>query len=590
VLLILIVTAPAYSSTNGQPSTSPTEQAQVTPTPKPTPSVIGWNPETLTAIGNLWKLVVVIVGGAVFIALLIILRKQIRTFIDNIVDKSGHAGDVELKAGQLGLSLKSAAKDVAREAVEEAKDTEKAGMSQSAEVVSPAEEDPKLAGKEQQLEPKTSDEWTSDLVDALGKRNQEEVEKIYKNMQEAEINATQRKKNEALHLYAQYRFGDQSALRKLQEFTKEAEIASYAHRLLGISNEDGRNFEEALREYERAIETSLDEKRRVFDIVKAAECLFKLDKRQAAYTKIMKEVATAADPEALTELFRGLASLYGQAKDYEHRALALEKAIENAPNDTDLLFGAAYSYSEADMHNLSLLHYKTLLGFNPESSAALNNSGVTYDKLSLPNRSVASYKKAAKLNNTLASANIAYRYMNAGFSEEASIILKEASRQEHPHKNVGSAMASLAKKEETENEQETAIINAAIQQQSFLRSYAATYFTPTAEHSFAGIWLFSDGIEMIINQTDTSMVGEWLQAGKKSKIEGLITNNTAKVTLSKMQYYGDNKELFYNKDSAGYAYLSEDGRKLNIMTQKDNQHSFLTLTKKEDKEIPPGEG
>ena len=100
---------------------------------------------------------------------------------------------------------------------------------------------------------------------------------------------------------------------------------------------------------------------------------------------------------------------------FELRAFALEKALELRPNNTDLLFSTAYSYAKDKFDDLALFHYKQVASLTEDNQGTTNNLGVQYEKADMPIASVENYKKSIKKVKLLASANLAYRYMNAGF-------------------------------------------------------------------------------------------------------------------------------------------------------------------------------
>ena len=282
-------------------------------------------------------------------------------------------------------------------------------------------------------------------------------------------------------------------------------------------------------------------------------------------------------------MYEGLASLYGLAEDPELRALALEKVLESRPNDTGLRFRVAYSYGQKDLSALSLLHYKTLLQFDPNNAIGLNNLAVEYDRLHMPMRSANTYKKAVGLNETLASANLAYRLMNAGFVEDARKLLDKAREQENIHPNVGSAIAAISEKEKGESKTEQDALKAAHEQQSFLHSFAEAYFTEKPDpSSFHGGWRFPDGIEMTMTQGPDQIEAKWVRDEKEYELTGHPSNRAARIKTRKvvkgMRYVSLLGSMIRSgEDSRGYIYLTADGQNLFLMDLKDQKHSIETL-------------
>jgi tetratricopeptide (TPR) repeat protein len=287
----------------------------------------------------------------------------------------------------------------------------------------------------------------------------------------------------------------------------------------------------------------------------------------------MGQIDESDDREALFTLYSGLASLYERADDSELRAIALEKAIEFKPNDTQLRFGAAWSYSQSDCNALSLMHYHTLLGFTPDNVTALNNMGVIYGELQMHTKRISSFKEAWEHGETLSAANLAYAYMNGGFVDEAMGILNKAKQGEDVHANVGSALAAVDQKKEAESKKETETLSAAHEQRQFLLSFAEAYFSSRSVTShFEGAWRFSDSVEATATWSDDKVKINWERSDKKYSMTARVRSLGARITnYTRPGYYpstlGDN----------GFAYLSDDGQQMEIMVLTDNKHDFLTL-------------
>lgn len=245
-------------------------------------------------------------------------------------------------------------------------------------------------------------------------------------------------------------------------------------------------------------------------------------------------------------------------------------------------FSATYSYGEEALRPLALLHYKTLLQFEPDYPMALNNVGVEYKHLGMPINAVKCYKKAAELNETLAMANIAYQFLDAGFEEEASQILYKAKEQDKPHANVARATSAASDRNETESKREESVIIDAREQQRFILAFAEAYFAGKPSlPTFSGIWRSSDDIETEITETDSRIEANWKRDTKRYKFTGIVSNRGAKITVYKEEYvFWPKTELKFIVDSSGYAYLTPNGQQLLIMTLKEGKHTFMELTKK----------
>ena len=94
------------------------------------------------------------------------------------------------------------------------------------------------------------------------------------------------------------------------------------------------------------------------------------------------------------------------------------------------------------------------------------------------------------------------------------------------------------------------------------------------------MWATSDGIEMEISGKDDSIEAYWSSNDKKYKLTGKVSNRGAKIAIYKWQYVWSKGDSDYEKESDGYAYVTEDGQRLSIMSMRGNKHSLMELTRK----------
>jgi len=432
-----------------------------------------------------------------------------------------------------------------------------------------------------EIEPTTVAEWGKKMVSTIRIGDMQEAEEAFAKTQELEEDPVIKLRYKALYAFCRYGEGDTSALGELQQLTEQEDVAATAYQFLAQCYETAGDFKNAGDAYEVSAQHADSEQERADAVVQAAMCLFKDGKQQDAYTRVMHEISELSVPDALSALYEGLASLYEHAKERALRALALEKALEIKPNDIRLRFSAAYSYGDENLDPLALLHYKTLLRFAPDAAGSLNNIGVAYLRLDMPIRAIKSYQAAAAAAETLAAANLAQRFIRAGFKQEALHAIEEARQQEKVHPQVGAAMTEISEREEAEANTEALHLEAARDQQRFLLSFAEGYFTGVVEAAtFAGTWTFPDGVEATISHTVNEIEANWVRDEKKHRFTGDFKNRGARITTQKMRYYLG-KEVDFVEDQHGYAYLSPDGQQLFMMTIKGHEHSLETLTRYE---------
>jgi len=153
-------------------------------------------------------------------------------------------------------------------------------------------------------------------------------------------------------------------------------------------------------------------------------------------------------------LLLGLKKFADATKDKISLIGLLERLLELDPLDSELRFSVAYEYGEQGNSELSLYHYlKIRIG--QREGGAWNNLAVARRELELPSKAVEAYKIAVEKKNTLAMANLARAYLNAGFSSEAEQLCQQAM-QIPPDSDptvlevLGRAKASPKEEEEAE--------------------------------------------------------------------------------------------------------------------------------------------
>lgn len=435
-------------------------------------------------------------------------------------------------------------------------------------------------------EPVTAEDWERAMFIAfIINKDIDKGKEAYNKLQECESNIDNRLKNEAKYYYLLFGCGDTSALKKLEDLAQKDGIAPavkhIAIRYTGFCYEKAGELDKAEVAFKLASEcSSISESDRAADKVSLAGCLFKNDKKNEAFDLLMQEIANAREEDVLSKLYEGLADIYELAEDLEMRAIALEKLIEIQPNNTQLRFKAAYSYNQKDFDNLALLHYKTMISFKSDDPAALNNIAVSYSQLDMPILAAKFFKKAIEQKHTLAAANLAYKYMNAGFDEEASELLKEARKSDKIDPLVGEAISDIEKKIQNESKIEEKAIKKASEQQKFMIRFAEAYFVKIPDCPEIGwAWKSIEGNEIEIRQAKDTIEGTWRKSSNNYKFEGNIVNRGVRITTFKEGYVWSSKKLEFVEEGKGYIYIAPEADKINIMIVKEQDYSFMELVR-----------
>lgn len=194
--------------------------------------------------------------------------------------------------------------------------------------------------------------------------------------------------------------------------------------------------------YEQAASLATNIEQRVAQLSSAASAYVDAGELSAADTMIsaIRDV-TAKDPTVIPAL---LAAEANRAKNAGgDKALyfgAMEASLEHKPTDHDLRFSLAYEYDEEGQNEMAVFHYSRMVA-SSRTPTDWNNLGVSLSKLNIHAPSIAAYRKAADAGSTLAVANIAFRFLDTGFVEDAEKLLTSAMAEADHHPNVDRALA-----------------------------------------------------------------------------------------------------------------------------------------------------
>ena len=171
----------------------------------------------------------------------------------------------------------------------------------------------------------------------------------------------------------------------------------------------------------------------------------------------------------------------------------------------------------------------------------------------MPIKSVSSYRKAEKLGETLASANLAYRLMNAGFTEEAATILNSATEKENVHPNVNSALSDLPKRIEKEDETEKGKIKFALDLRKFFLGFTEAKFIKSDKLSgISGEWKSEIGTIFQLSISLNNLTATWkeklISYEYDWKFEGEIFNNSSVLTIHEKEYSFSKSDEYRKKE------------------------------------------
>ncbi|MCG9911463.1 MAG: hypothetical protein MH137_09200 [Flavobacteriales bacterium] len=381
----------------------------------------------------------------------------------------------------------------------------------------------------------------------------------------AEIENPNRKKEEVIkNFYLRHQYGDTSAFKELEEYTEnienDNEKKSHGLFYLSLIYNQANNYKNAVELATKALELTNENEQKAYCISRISDYHLENENTKESLEIILKYIDYINEKQSKVILYKALANYYKKSENKLLESIAYQKALELTPNNTYLLFEAAYNYSETeeDLKDLGLLFYKMLLGFDPKYQSALNNIGVAYKNLGLEIKSIEHYKKAFEFKNSLAASNLAYQLIHLGFINEAEDYLKKAEEFENPHENVFEATSSIKTKITKEKEEEEKIINNAKKKFRFFNHFGNAVFTSQKiDFKVSNKWYY-DEIPITIFKNENIVEFSWENGVEKHSISGVLINNSISATYKKpkldlFSYSVENRYTY--RDIKGFGYL-----------------------------------
>jgi tetratricopeptide (TPR) repeat protein len=294
------------------------------------------------------------------------------------------------------------------------------------------------------------------------------------------------------------------------------------------------------------------------ELLGQAALSFEKSGNKANADRLASEIRTiCADAhEGEMELLAAEKSLAEKRKDDDAEIALLERQVELNPTDNETRSSLAYKYSDIGRHDMAAYHYSRIQ--TPARNAnAWNNFGVALELLKLPAKAVDAYRKSESLGETLAMSNIAHRFLNSGFVDEAKQILDNALRVTDHHKNVDKALGVIRDLVDDEEKQEMSVYEKAKPVSEFYRSFGKARIKPLTME-FEGTWK-SPTCNVVFQIDGTSVVarGKYEVAASgiiAAALMGINANDSA-PTKFLLEYRGN----LYGQTVSGAVYREQVG-------------------------------
>lgn len=297
--------------------------------------------------------------------------------------------------------------------------------------------------------------------------------------------------------------GNANALSQLRSLVHEYKTDPSPLDYLGDCLKELHEYDEAVKCYLAAASLAAATGRASLEI-SAAEALqdAKRPSESRSILLNLRDADYAKEPELQFRVLRSLYTLEKVSDDKFAGFAIAELALHQRPEETTFRFSLAHDYGDVEQDHMSLYHYAIICHQDEKNAGALNNLGVALANSDLVVLAAKRYKESYNLGETLAASNLARKYLEAGLSDDAVSLLKEAQTKENCVPEVAATLAAVHEKSQQNIQQEEKVVAQAQQHRDFLLNFATGYLSRTATN-LQGQWtLPSCEIQLQQNGTD----------------------------------------------------------------------------------------
>ncbi|MBA4016204.1 MAG: hypothetical protein C0483_03345 [Pirellula sp.] len=346
---------------------------------------------------------------------------------------------------------------------------------------------------------------------------------------------------------------DVDAQTELEKATASPAVGAFATHLLAYALETVGAPHDAAAMLARvaAAATSPDDKARLS--LKRSEVFDKSGNPTAARVAVLDALKCAVNPKVRAAAFAKLSELFDGPYPAFTKAALLCRAASLDPS-TNRRFFAGLELSNAGLNRSGMLQYEYILVTEPDHVGALNNQFVSIQETGLIGKAIGRLKAAADKGMPLAAANLAHKYMAAGFMDEAAEWIKKGLKCEDPHE-LGSAMTALKEQQEDEAKKWSAMKKRANGELRFFESLADALAASADGTTIAGDWRTSTASTAVVTIDDAgNITADWGEGSHKGRLTGSIIG---KAIIGKYETWDSLWDKFRDNGTAFLAQTSD---------------------------------
>jgi pyrimidine deaminase RibD-like protein len=373
-------------------------------------------------------------------------------------------------------------------------------------------------------------------------------------------------------LYLDYRYRstqDPDNLSELEDLVQNDDVGDFAASRLGFLALLAHDLKGAADSFAKTVSLTKSPERKVFWVVEHAHTLLKQEYSLDGMRLLFSHLREDYSREGKAMLLKTLSTFFESRNEKYVSAALLARAAQLVPADNTIRFGAAYALSQIGFGHLSMALYDCLRQLSDRDSVVLNNLGAQCEEYELPIKSVRFFREAANRNNSLAKANLAFKYMDAGFVDEARTLLDSARKEENPHENVGHALVAMAERIKCEEKKWQENLAYGTREQLFLSSFVESLSSPEQGDvsAFTGTWRDADGVELALVVQERSVTGEWQKEYKRMRVTIVPNGNAGFCECEDLGTF----VAYDERSKKGFAFLDKSGESLEMLYIDDKK-------------------
>jgi tetratricopeptide (TPR) repeat protein len=414
---------------------------------------------------------------------------------------------------------------------------------------------------------------------AMNSRDLAEADRLYQEIVRGELDSEVAATLRIVYCEFRYSVGhDGDCLSELETLIEDSTVGDFAAGkvagLFALAND----LDQAAAYYAKAAAITKVPERKAKYICKQAKTLLKCDKSNEAVFVLIENLRGGLPPTERASLFRSLSEILAKRNDKYLSVALLTRAAQLVPSDQSTRFNAAYSLSEAGIGHLALVLYDRLDALGTSDPTVYNNIGAQCAELGMPIKAVSFYRRASEKGHTLAKANLAFAYLNAGFVQDAEALLEVARKEDRPHENVGHAMVAIAAKLKDEDERWGKYKMLGNKEQAFLSRCAEAMLLHDEDDCmrFAGTWELPDGNVVSLMDQQSMIGGEWGDEYHKMRIAITPFGNAGVVKLENLGIVG----AYSDRCKEGFVWLDEPATELEFFFHDEQKPLFVGWKRK----------